>query len=389
MIAFLFENMASFGHEEHGILLCISIVSSSNRGVEMKRKFITAVAFVGAWLLCEGVASPEMMKAMAKDKSRVIGETKGARAKEILRVVDQDGIPVTNARIYGSFWPGDNGREYILVYGLSNTDGEYVAEGVSKWKLTYQITKEGYYTSNGAIDYLATTNVPVVVNGKWQPYGTTRKIILKKIKDPAPLIHSKSTCPKPPSLDEWYGYDIERRKWVRPFGDGVHSDMLIRISIDAKNKINDFKTVMEVSFTNNPHAGAYVMKKDDFSEMKSVYCADTNAFYQSSFKFIHEKHPVMTQTQFFKYVSGTQKIDTRLDDNSYIVFRTRTKVDENGKLVSSHYGKIYGLWQFYGGIRAANVQFNPTPNDPNLEDEETAKYWQMRRRQREEQMIKK
>ena len=124
-------------------------------------------------------------------------------------------------------------------------------------------------------------------------------------------------------------------------------------------------------------------------QMKSVYYADTNAIYQSSFKFIHEKHPVMTQTQFFKYVSGTQKIDTRLDDNSYIVFRTRTKVDENGKLVSSHYGKIYGLWQFYGGIRAANVQFNPTPNDPNLEDEETAKYSQMRRRQREEQMIKK
>ena len=221
------------------------------------------------------------------------------------------------------------------------------------------------------------------------PYGERRTVVLKKIKNPAPLIHSKSTCPKPPGLDEWYGYDIERRMWVRPFGDGVHSDMLIRISIEAKNKINDFKTVMEVSFTNNPHAGAYVMKKDDFSEMKSVYCADTNAFYQSSFKFIHEKHPVMTQTQFFKYVSGAQKIDTRLDDNSYIVFRTRTKVDDNGELVSSHYGKIYGLWQFYGGIRAANVQFNPTPNDPNLEDEETAKYSQMRRRQREEQMIKK
>lgn len=382
------KNIATFGYEEHGKLLRISIVSSSNRGIEMKRKIITALVCVGAWLLCEGVISPEMMKAMSHDKSRVIGETKGAKAKEILRVVDQDGVPVMNARIYGSFWPGDNGRKYILVYGLTNIDGVYIAEGVSKWKFTYQVTKDGYYMSNGVIDYLAATNVPVVASGKWQPYGTTRNVILKKIKNPVPLVHSKSSNPKPPSFDEWYGYDIERRQWVKPFGNGVHSDMLIKISIDAKNKINDFKAVMEVSFTNNPHAGAYVMKKDDFSEMKSVYEADTNASYQSSFKFIHEKRAIIGQTPFSRYVSGAQKIDTRLDDNSYIVFRTRTKVDNNGNLVSSHYGKIYGLWQFFGRMCAANVQFNPTPNDPNLEDEETAKHSQLCSRQREEQMVR-
>ena len=143
---------------------------------------------VCANLTCVGHCSPEVMKARSQDKSRVIGETKGARAKEILRVVDQDGLPVMNARIYGSFWPGDNGKKYILVDGLTDVNGEYVAEGMSKWKLTYQVTKAGYYMSNGAIDYLAATNTPVVVNDKWQPYGSRRPVVLKKIEGPFILL---------------------------------------------------------------------------------------------------------------------------------------------------------------------------------------------------------
>ena len=350
----------------------------------MKERIIVFVAYIGTWLICVGAYSPEIIKAMSQDRSRVIGETQGAHAKEIFRVIDQDGKPVRNARIYGSFWPSDNGRKYILVDGLTSANGEYVAEGVSKWKLTYQMVKDGYYMSNGVIDYLAATNVPVIINGKWQPYGTIRTIILKKMKNPVPLVHSKSICPKPPSLDKWYGYDIERRRWLNPFGDGVHSDMLIKISIDAKNEMNDFKTIMEVTFTNNPYAGAYMLKMDDLSEMKSIYVADTNASYQSSFKFVHEKHPNIRQTPFFKYVSGAEITDTRLDANSYLVFRTRTKVDDKGNLVSAHYGKIYGLWEFFGGMRAANVQFNPTPNDANLEDMETVERSKRRQNQREE-----
>ena len=75
--------------------------------------------------------------------------------------------------------------------------------------------------------------------------------------------------------------------------------------------------------------------------------------------------------------------DTRLDVNSYLVFRTRTKVDSDGKLISAHYGKIYGVWEFFDVMMAANVQFNPTPNDTNLEDLETAERSRMLQRQRE------
>ena len=103
---------------------------------------------------------------------------------------------------------------------------------------------------------------------------------------------------------------------------------------------------------------------------------------------MHERHPIIEQKPIV-YVEGMKENDTRLDDKSYLVFRTRTEVDENGNLVSAHYGKIDGLWEFFGSMRTASIQFNPTPNDTNLEDAKTAEYSRMRQRQREEPPYKK
>ena len=164
--------------------------------------------------------------------------------------------------------------------------------------------------------------------------------------------------------------------------------MLVKIVTESKDEISDFKTTMEVSFTNNPYAGAYLLKKDKYSEMKSVYNADTNAVYQTFFRFVYERHPVVIEKPI-RHVSGMNENDTRLDADSYLVFRTRTEVDPEGRLISAHYGKIYGVWEFFGGMRAANVQFNQNPNDTNLEDEETTQRTLIRKRQREEPPYKK
>ena len=322
----------------------------------MKEKLIVVV-YIIVLSLCARAYSPEIIKVMSQDKSRVIGETHGAKAREILHVVDQDGLPVMNARIYGSFWPGDNGREYILINGLTNADGEYVAEGVSKWKLTYQVTKDGYYMSNGVIDYLAATNVPVIVHGKWQPYGNKRTIVLKKMKNPENLVCWNRTKKYViPSYDKWLAFDLERCQFVAPYGEGTDSDVLLRFTLNNPSR-KEYHMKMEVSFTNMPYAGACQMKKDDFSDFKSVYNADTNANYLQtlvySFDRDPQKHPVVVE----------------LEEDEYLVFRTRTKIDEKGRLISANYGVLYGQWQFVGpgGMKIPFLVFNPTPNKTNLE----------------------
>ena len=324
----------------------------------MKGRIIVLVACIGVWLDCVGAYPPEIIKAMSQDKSRVIGETKGAKAKEILRVIDQDGEPVKNARIYGSFWPGDNGRKYILIDGLTNANGEYFAEGVSKWKLTYQVTKDGYYMSNGAIDYLAATNVPVIVSGKWQPYGSVRTVVLKKIKNPGKIYVfpiSLRSC-RIPELGKWIGFDLEYADWTAPYGKGQNSDMLLKFFAQERN-MHDYRYVMDVSFTNNPYAGAYLMKKDKSSKLDTTYIADTNATYRTSFSYVSEQAP------------GKRRHWEFLDADSYLVFRTRTRVDKDNNLIGAHYGKILGRWlsdiEF---MVLSDGCFNPVENDVNIED---------------------
>ena len=298
---------------------------------------------------------------MVRDKSRIIGETRGANAREILYMVDQNGVPLVDARIHGSFWPGGNGKEYILVDGLTNVDGEYIAEGISKWKLTYWVTKEGYYKSSGQIDYLASTNVPVIKDGKWQPYGTTRIVPLRKIKNLGKLRvfpDSKRMCRwKIPALDRWIGFDLEAFDWVEPVGTGKHDDVLIRFRSEMKNQYFDFRFDMDISFTNNPCAGVYECKKDKFSMFEWAYNANTNKVFKDSLSFMCEKRP------------GKRGVTKCLAEDSYLVFRTRTKVDENGNLKEAHYGVISGEWTSGSEtMRISDACFNPITNDTNIED---------------------
>ena len=108
---------------------------------------------------------------------------------------------------------------------------------------------------------------------------------------------------------------------------------------------------MDISFTNNPYAGFYELKKDVFSDMKNPYSVDTN----QTFVAVNRYSTVGTKAQI-------------LEADSCLVFRTRTKVDENGQLISAHYGMIYGRWTTEFGMNAEAIFFNPRPNDTNIED---------------------
>ena len=54
--------------------------------------------------------------------------------------------------------------------------------------------------------------------------------------------------------------------------------------------------------------------------------------------------------------------------DKYMVFRTRTKVNDKGELVSANYGLIFEKSE-YGIKLNMRTAFNPKPNDTNLECE--------------------
>lgn len=306
--------------------------------------------------------------------------THGALVMEHIRVVDQDGLPVESAKIWGGLQTGDGYNDYASVDGYTNTNGEFMVKGKCTNFLSLRITKDGYYKTDFRFSYRATLANPKVKDGKWQPYDSRRTIILKKIIDPQPMIFQNGrTSFKVPAYEEWVEFDCEKFDFVAPYGKGAAKDMLLRFTLKNPTP-DDYHMTMEVSFTNNPYAGAYELDRTKMSEFESVYHADTNAVYRQYFVYRFDQSPVKTP-----------EYTTQLKSDKYLVFRTRTKVDAEGQLVSSHYGKIYGDWSFVGpgGMSMAQFVFNPRPNDTNLEDEYTAEYSRKCQRQREAPPYKK
>lgn len=283
---------------------------------------------------------------------------KGARVNVCLHIVDHAGHPVPDAKLWGGMQTGDGFNDFSPIEGLSDTNGDFVVNGKCTNRLRCRIRKNGYYQSDFSISFPKSGVNPPVVDGKWQPFGSTNTVVLKAIRNPnkCRVFPDALRNWRIPEWNKWIGFDFESADWTAPYGKGSNLDVLLRFSSREKS-INDYKYVMEVSFTNNLFAGVYLLKKDNSSKLTTLYEADSNAMYQASFSYVSEQTP------------GNPRHWDFLGRDSYLVFRTRTRVDEYGNLVAAHYGKILGRWlsdtEF---MILSDGCFNPVENDVNIED---------------------
>lgn len=301
--------------------------------------------------------------------------TYGAEVKVVLHLIDQEGNPVSGALITGAMLTGDDINEYSEFHGTTDEHGVFTIEGICTDFLRCTIEKEGYYSSEFKHTCYRREYSPAIVEGKWQPYGQIETVMLKKIIKPQHLIINDGLKSfNIPAYGEWIGFDCKVFDFNTPFGNGKEADLLLRFTLNRASR-NDYHMTMEVSFTNHPYAGAYMAVKDKFSDFQSVYYADTNALFVSSFVFKYDRSP------------GEKVKQVELDEDHYLIFRTRTQTNEIGRLCSAHYGKIFGKWNFVGplGMKIEQLYFNPNPNDANLEDVHTANYSRMLKEQRLEQ----
>ena len=283
---------------------------------------------------------------------------KGADAKIIYRVVDDEGIPVEGASAH--IWFRSTHPKLVIDDWTVNTDsnGVFIAEHRTNDRLSCRISKDGYYHTFDRVTFSDPCAYPLATGGKWQPYGSIRTVSLKKIRNPC-MLHVFPVSIRGyqiPEFGKWIGFDFECCEWIAPYGKGRSADVLLRFSA-MKKSLHDYKYVLDVSFTNNPYAGAYLMKVDEASDLKTKYTADSNATYKAEFSYVLEQSP------------GNRRYWNFLDTDSYLVFRTRTRVDKDNNLIGAHYGKILGRWR--PGIEAMILSdgcFNPVENDVNIED---------------------
>ncbi len=299
------------------------------------------------------------------------------KAKVTIQAFNQDGIPIVHEPVQLGFssWGGIQGR--------TNQNGLFTGEGRPTSDYSFSIGYESnkYYYTSFSKQIADWKNYPA--DGKWKPWNETIKVVVKEKLNPIPMYASGNNFKtKIPIINEWVGYDFEYNDWVKPHGNGLVADIEICLSEEKLTDVDEIEE-LKIRFP-YPLAGAYVMKKDLNCDFKSVYHADQNATYQqeitwyNAYKMVDEINP-HAWTKEERYFKVSRMINSNLiSKDDYLIFRTRTKVDENGNLIEARYGKVYGPIEFsfnpQGDIpffrQYVNIMYyylNPTVNDTNLE----------------------
>ena len=286
----------------------------------------------------------------------------GAEAKICLKVSDDTGAPVSNASVCVNF---DMLPTPHSVYGKTDTNGVCIAKGKTNGnRVRFLVGKDGYYGSHKEISYVPMWKEHDVKDGKWQPYGEGMTILLKPIKNPLKLCSvpvkdykfTDATC-------KWIGYDIEKNDFVKPYGTGVVSDFEVYLDWDRVYSIMDCKQAgYKIRFSES-WSGYCSMQIDAESEFPTPYNAVTNATF-------------LQEAEFYDRYEG-KRVRNTFDKSKCWIIRSRCRIDEHGRLIAANYSVVRllgmsGSRELKAGFGFVGA-FNPTPNDTNLEDVETAK----------------
>ncbi len=283
----------------------------------------------------------------------------GAETKVVFHVVDDEGRPVKDASVGAAFYM--RGKKGYGRKGLTDVRGDFTAQQMSVGEVNYWINKDGYYETHGRIWFAGDIyKCGEVKDGKWQPYGKTYEVVLKRIRNPLPMVVAPmNNWVFIPMTNLVYGFDFEKNDFVKPYGRGRTTDFTIEFQTDGK-KYADNKFNQIIFRFIRPFDGFYRADCDSYSDLRSTYEVNTNAVFS---------HELALYTRYDEK-NGVVKNEIKRDD--YLVMRTRSEVDKEGRLRSAHYAKIHGDIQFgpareaMGGIRLL-YYYNPNLNDVRIE----------------------
>jgi len=298
-------------------------------------------------------------------------------------VVDDEGAPVEDASVKAMRYSliQDSpipAAKSVPVY--RSTDENGVASILFDSAQTpggVAVSKNAYYPSTAPANW-------IFPEGFWDNptshLGKTAKaemeIILRPARNPIPM-HAYNNAgamdqiAKIPELNKEYGYDLKMSEPLPPLGKGLVADFTFVVagSHDGESKY-DLK--LELTFS-NPFDGVVEFLTPQRTAVRepirtgSILISD----YEAPLGGYGRK---ITRSLRQDGIGNPRETDVDFHRNFY--FRTRTVTDASGKVLSAHYGKIYGDFQFdpvnedwgyLSTLALVTTYFNPTPNDRNVE----------------------
>ena len=281
-------------------------------------------------------------------------EITGAPWNVTLKVVGEDGQPVAAAHASVGYHklpiPGEVLEDYrqgsAELAGLTDTNGIFVASHTdASWSLGIDVQKSGYYSTHIGYGLLlpGQQDSATVAENR----NPTITLVLKKIGKPIPM-YAKRVNLRAPVPDKPVGYDFEAGDWIAPYGKGISSDILFAKEYYEKSP-REYYSKITVTF---PNAG-------DGLQVYQVPDSEKGSGLRSS----HDVPADGYQPELIREICSHpgQPIKCEYDPNRIYFFRVRTVLDEQGKVRSALYGKIYGDFMQF------DYYLNPTPNDRNVE----------------------
>ncbi|ADE55729.1 hypothetical protein Caka_2714 [Coraliomargarita akajimensis DSM 45221] len=286
-----------------------------------------------------------------------------AEQRVTVRVVSGDGEPISGAHMRGGY--ERDGRSDKIFTGVTNSDGVFTFNANAKYFVSVEAKKAGYHT---AVDRANVYRKDV--SGEIVYYDPEIAIVLREIVNPIPLVARANFQMTLPEKGQPIGFDFEVCDWVQPYGKGKSSDVLIQ----GDGYFNDSKDRSVSVSMKFPQEGdglvVFAGRSDKLgSRLKSDYQAP-DAGYQTHREWKRVRIPLPHKEV---WEGDVERIDT-LDESNNYYFRVRTELDEDGKVISANYGKIYGELVIGGAaskdgifFKIDSYYFNPTANDRNVE----------------------
>jgi hypothetical protein len=276
-------------------------------------------------------------------------------AKLTIRVVDENQQPVANANVWLAFKDRATFKDQN-IRGLTDVNGLFTAEGgCDAAGIGCGITKEGYYSGGAPIPKFQ--ELDEILNRR-KPWNETYTAILRPIGKPVAL-YAKKAETEIPALNQPCGYDLEKGDWVMPYGKGMKKDFIFTVRQEIRG-LQDYDVQAEMT-SSSPLDGLHDVPNPvvPYSVLKWEREAPEDGYQPKS----------QLQNTWLSGKKLTRSFKSQDVWEGYF-YRVRT-VEQNGKIVSAHYGKIRGGIAVYAHDPKPKVVFtyyyNPTPNDRNLE----------------------
>ena len=294
--------------------------------------------------------------------------------KVTILAVDQDGRPVEGALVRGMFdqpHPDGVGIRPLKVEANTDLGGKAVLQaGNCSGHLGLSATKGGYYTAGGMRQLGKSMS-----SGRWEPWNPEIKLVLKEKRNPAAMygfairegvtgiknLVFPSRVPRGPA-----GFDLLKHDWVAPHGKGERED--IRVSVRMEEELRPMEWPKGWMVFEFPGPG------------NGVQSTLETSLWGAGLLSAHEAPPdgYASKMEFGNFV-GSMPVPAGAESNwtPVHVFRVRTVLDEQGKVVSALYGKLYGhprlgLFNKDGSAKWRMTYYlNPDPESRNLECDPT------------------